>query len=210
MGDFIERPIYIRYSCSLDSGHQTCASQRGTMEWSLRGKRLVYWRSSQISQSFRSVRRNPWMFSTATVSPVFGSVPIRIRAWLSFPAKRSRCKRWASPSANGWFPSGFTEQRISTCSRSARARSGLSVRTITSVRFTDVSCHGLISAYHAHHREAQGAETRPTYYFYRHQDKPFHIDYVFVPKAWKLRSVEVGSFREWGQNRWSDSISGCR
>jgi endonuclease/exonuclease/phosphatase family metal-dependent hydrolase len=51
--------------------------------------------------------------------------------------------------------------------------------------------HGLISAYHAHHEEKQGAETRPTYYFYRHTDKPFHIDYVFVPKRWKLR-VAVG------------------
>jgi exonuclease III len=58
--------------------------------------------------------------------------------------------------------------------------------------------HGLISAYHTHHGEKQGAETRPTYYFYRHQDKPFHIDHVFVPKRWRLRSVEVGSFREWG------------
>ena len=58
--------------------------------------------------------------------------------------------------------------------------------------------HGLISAYHTHHREKQRAETRPTYYFYRHQDKPFHIDYVFVPKGWKLGSVEVGSFLEWG------------
>lgn len=58
--------------------------------------------------------------------------------------------------------------------------------------------HGLAGAYHTHHEEKQGAETRPTYYFYRHQDKPFHIDYVFVPKAWQLESVEVGSFREWG------------
>jgi hypothetical protein len=33
--------------------------------------------------------------------------------------------------------------------------------------------HGLISAYHARHEEKQGAETRSTYYFYRHQDKPF-------------------------------------
>ena len=59
--------------------------------------------------------------------------------------------------------------------------------------------HGLISAYHSHHGEKQGAETQPTYYFYRHQDKPFHIDYVFVPKGWRLKSVEVGSFQEWGQ-----------
>jgi hypothetical protein len=63
-------------------------------------------------------------------------------------------------------------------------------------------CHDLISAYHRHygekHGEKQGAETRPTYYFYRHQDKPFHIDYVFVPKGWRLKSVEVGSFQKWG------------
>jgi exodeoxyribonuclease-3 len=58
--------------------------------------------------------------------------------------------------------------------------------------------HGRISAYHTHHGEKQGAETCPTHYSYRYQDKPFHIDYVFVPKRWKLRSVEVGSFREWG------------
>ena len=58
--------------------------------------------------------------------------------------------------------------------------------------------HGMISAYHSHHEEEQGAETRPTYYFYRHQDKPFHIDYVFAPKGWRLGAVEVGSFQEWG------------
>jgi endonuclease/exonuclease/phosphatase family metal-dependent hydrolase len=35
-------------------------------------------------------------------------------------------------------------------------------------------------------------------YFYRHEDKPFHIDYVFVPKSWRVKSVEAGSFQEWG------------
>jgi endonuclease/exonuclease/phosphatase family protein len=57
--------------------------------------------------------------------------------------------------------------------------------------------HGLISAYHTHHGEKQGTETRPTHYFRHHQDNPFHIDHVFVPKCWRLRSVEVGSFRDW-------------
>ncbi|MGA2923761.1 MAG: hypothetical protein ABSE28_21875 [Candidatus Sulfotelmatobacter sp.] len=64
--------------------------------------------------------------------------------------------------------------------------------------------HALISAYHTHHGEQQGAETRPTHYFYRHQDKLFHIDYVFVPEGWNLGSVEVGSFRKWG--RLSDHV----
>jgi exodeoxyribonuclease-3 len=57
--------------------------------------------------------------------------------------------------------------------------------------------HGLISAYHTHHKEKQGAETRPTHYLYRHQDRPFHLDYVFVPNSWRLKSVEVGSFQDW-------------
>jgi endonuclease/exonuclease/phosphatase family metal-dependent hydrolase len=34
--------------------------------------------------------------------------------------------------------------------------------------------------------------------------KPFHIDYIFVPKLWKLRSVEVGSFESGG--RLSDHV----
>jgi hypothetical protein len=65
--------------------------------------------------------------------------------------------------------------------------------------------HGLISSYHSHHGEKQGAETRRTYYFYRHQDKPFHIDDVFAPTSWRLGSVEVGSFGEWG--KLSDHVS---
>jgi Endonuclease/Exonuclease/phosphatase family len=57
--------------------------------------------------------------------------------------------------------------------------------------------HGLISAYHTQYGEKQGAETRPTHYFLHHKDKPFHIDHVFVPRSWRLGSVEVGSFQEW-------------
>lgn len=58
---------------------------------------------------------------------------------------------------------------------------------------------GIVSAHHRHHREEHGAETRPTFFLYRHRTHPFHLDYVFVPKAWtrRLRSVEVGAFDEW-------------
>ena len=59
--------------------------------------------------------------------------------------------------------------------------------------------HGLISAYHAHNGENQGNETRPTYYLYRYQHKSFHLDYVFVPKDWRLKLVGVGSFGVWGK-----------
>lgn len=63
---------------------------------------------------------------------------------------------------------------------------------------------GSLSAYHAHFKEVHGAETRPTYYFQHNQNKPYHLDYVFAPKAWRVQSVEVGSFQEWG--RLSDHV----
>jgi exonuclease III len=58
---------------------------------------------------------------------------------------------------------------------------------------------GIVSSYHSYFDEAQGQETRPTCYLYRHQTRPFHIDYVFVPGIWTkgLKSVEVGAFDSW-------------
>ena len=63
---------------------------------------------------------------------------------------------------------------------------------------------GLVSAYHRHHGEAQGAETRATYFHHRHPDEPFHIDHAFVSEAAKLQAVEVGDPAEW--LRWSDHM----
>lgn len=59
------------------------------------------------------------------------------------------------------------------------------------------SC-GMVSPYHSYFAEAQGVETRPTCYFHHDRNRPFHIDYVFVPKNWRIRSLQVGSFEEWG------------
>jgi exodeoxyribonuclease-3 len=58
---------------------------------------------------------------------------------------------------------------------------------------------GLVSAYHAFHDEPHGAESLPTHYFRWSEKRPFHIDYCFLPDAWKNRitQVEVGSFDEW-------------
>ncbi len=58
--------------------------------------------------------------------------------------------------------------------------------------------YGLISAYHAIQRERHGHETMPTFHLYGHEDKPYHLDYVFVPAEWQERlSVHVGSYRDW-------------
>jgi hypothetical protein len=63
---------------------------------------------------------------------------------------------------------------------------------------------GCVSAYHEFHREEHGAESRPTYFQYNHSDKPYHLDYCFVPQSWtdRIRRVAVGSHDQW--HAWSD------
>lgn len=39
---------------------------------------------------------------------------------------------------------------------------------------------GLQSQYHHTYKEIQGAETKPTFFMYRNQEKRYHIDYVFT------------------------------
>jgi exodeoxyribonuclease III len=57
----------------------------------------------------------------------------------------------------------------------------------------------LSSAYHGFFGEAQGLETRPTYYARPQRNKPFHIDYCFLPDAWmnRVTQVAVGAFDDW-------------
>ena len=58
---------------------------------------------------------------------------------------------------------------------------------------------GIVSAYHLHHKQIQGAEEHPTLYMYRHKDKPYHIDYCFtsIDMAEKIQSVEIGDYDFW-------------
>jgi exodeoxyribonuclease-3 len=60
---------------------------------------------------------------------------------------------------------------------------------------------GLVSAYHALRGEAAGAEREPTLYWRdRAKHGPtYHIDYVFLPRAWlgRVRAFAVGSFEDW-------------
>jgi endonuclease/exonuclease/phosphatase family metal-dependent hydrolase len=57
----------------------------------------------------------------------------------------------------------------------------------------------LVSAYHSRYAEEQGHETRPTFFLYRHQQRPYHIDYCFLPTNWlgRMREVTVGKHRAW-------------
>jgi exonuclease III len=58
---------------------------------------------------------------------------------------------------------------------------------------------GIVSTYHLFHKQSQGKEKHPTFYLYRHKDKPYHLDYCFASKdvAEKIESIEIGEFDFW-------------
>ena len=65
---------------------------------------------------------------------------------------------------------------------------------------------GILSCYHLHHKQIQGKEEHPTFYLYKHKDKPYHIDYCFASTDMtdKIRSVEIGDHDLWKQ--YSDHV----
>jgi exodeoxyribonuclease-3 len=67
------------------------------------------------------------------------------------------------------------------------------------VKFLDG--RGLVSAYHENFNESQGTETCPTLHLFRHKDRPYHVDYVFIPREWifRVRAVEVGEYEQWSK-----------
>ena len=98
-----------------------------------------------------------------------------------------------------WFNSGptvmagdFNSNKIWDGKRKVGNHSGV-------VRLLDV--RGLVSAYHESFKESQGTETCPTLHLFRHKSRPYHVDYVFVPREWifRLRAVEVGEYEQWSK-----------
>lgn len=59
---------------------------------------------------------------------------------------------------------------------------------------------GLKSLYHFQTKEEQGSETKSTFFMYRHPDKPYHIDYAYLPTAsLENASIEIGCPSDWLQ-----------
>jgi exonuclease III len=56
---------------------------------------------------------------------------------------------------------------------------------------------GLRSAWHGLHGRAHGDEGCGTFYWYRHEDKPYHIDYCFTSGDLAVRSAEIGAATSW-------------
>lgn len=55
------------------------------------------------------------------------------------------------------------------------------------------------STYHKFFKQEQGRETHPTLFMYRHQNKPYHLDYCFASAdiADKVTDVQVGPYENW-------------
>ena len=65
-----------------------------------------------------------------------------------------------------------------------------------------LSSLNIFSTYHTHLNLAQGVEEHPTYFMYRHQNRPYHIDYCFASGDLidKLENVEIGTHEQWAQH----------
>ena len=71
---------------------------------------------------------------------------------------------------------------------------------------THLEKKGIRSCYHLHHQQKQGKEVHPTFYLYKHKDKPYHLDYCFASTDMtdKMQSVEIGDYDFWKQ--YSDHV----
>lgn len=56
---------------------------------------------------------------------------------------------------------------------------------------------GITSAYHERMKCRHGCGRHPTLFHCYKPDRPFHIDYCFVPKTWKISNVIVGDYSDW-------------
>ena len=59
--------------------------------------------------------------------------------------------------------------------------------------------YDIVSSYHLKNQEEYGSETNPTLFMYRKENKPYHVDYIFVKNellknTWKLK---IGNYKDW-------------
>jgi exonuclease III len=57
----------------------------------------------------------------------------------------------------------------------------------------------IFSTYHQFKNQVQGSEQHPTFFLYRHKNKPYHIDYCFASSHLlsELKDVKIGTHNKW-------------
>lgn len=53
-----------------------------------------------------------------------------------------------------------------------------------------------IYIYHQLTGEKEGEETKPTFYMYKHLDKPYHVDHIFMSSD-KIKDLEICDADKW-------------
>lgn len=53
------------------------------------------------------------------------------------------------------------------------------------------------SAYHKLTQEDLGQETQPTLFFHHDRNNPFHIDYCFASRDFKIENISMGKYSDW-------------
>ena len=61
-----------------------------------------------------------------------------------------------------------------------------------------LSEYDLVDIYHQLTGENEGEETTPTFYMYRHLDKPYHLDHIFSSSD-KVKDLKIGDANKWLQ-----------
>ena len=58
---------------------------------------------------------------------------------------------------------------------------------------------GIESLYHRYFSEDQGKESQPTFYLYKNQTKPYHIDYIFTSEEFtkSVKGMSIGRASKW-------------
>jgi exonuclease III len=64
---------------------------------------------------------------------------------------------------------------------------------------SELSKLGIRSVYHEINNIVQGKESHPTFHMYRKEDKPYHIDYIFIGREWNSDDIYIGNHKNWSQ-----------
>jgi exodeoxyribonuclease III len=115
---------------------------------------------------------------------------------------------WAKPGGKG---SSYTSSLVDGINHYARFIVSAPTIVIGDFNVPDLfydlqSSFGLLSAYHAFFGAALGSEQHATHYWRWDESRRFHLDYCFIPKAWRrrLQSVTIGEYGPWTGKRLSD------
>ncbi len=71
---------------------------------------------------------------------------------------------------------------------------------------SNLSNSHMVSAYHMLYEEEHGSESNPTFYMYRNENKPYHMDYCFCNEG-IIKSLSIGWYFDW--IKYSDHMPLC-